>query len=163
MKIMKRKDFGEIMFSVFLLLLSVFALIYINSGKETTISGAQSFDFATVPTIWALVLGVLVIIHLVITVTKNKQVESCASSQETQKTPNERDKVVRLRTLFTFLTLVAYVFLLGKINFFILSVGFLFTMFYVLGQRKILVNTIVSLVGGVLLHLILIVGLQLPL
>ena len=79
---------------------------------------------------------------------------------ETEKRTN---RTVMFRTLFTFLTLVAYVFLLGKINFFILAVGFLLTMFFVLGQRKFLVNTIVSFAGGALLYLILIIGLRLPL
>lgn len=161
---MKRKDFGEIMFSVFLLLLSIFALLYINSGRQATISSAQSFDFATIPTLWALILGALVIVHLVITVIskKNMPVETSAASEKGE-TDKEKEKIVRLRTLFTFLALVAYVVLLGKINFFILSFGFLFVMFYILGQRKIWLNAAVSVIGGVLLYLILIVGLQLPL
>jgi len=160
---MKRKDFGEIMFSVFLLLLSIFALLYINSGRQTTISGAQSFDFATIPTLWALILGALVIVHLVITVIpkKNMPVETSTASQR-EDTDKKNGKIVRLRTLFTFLALVVYVFLLGKINFFILSFGFLFVMFYILGQRKIWLNTAVSVIGGAILYLILVVGLQLP-
>lgn len=161
---MKRIKSGEITFCLFLIGLGAFAYIYINTFRQASASNNETFNFAAIPSIWSLVLIALVLAHMAtLFLGRGRESDPCQLSKQELEEQKKNNIKIGLRTLFAFVALFLFVVLLNKINFFLLIALFLLSMFYILGQKSIIRNLSVSLVGSCFIYLVFVVLLQLPL
>lgn len=146
------------------------ALISIrSSGGGTRIDSAAKLTYATMPTVYAWILILLVslfILKTLLSIRKERILNRQDKSREIEK-PEQGPLIVSpqlilLRTWATLVILFCFVFLLEYIHFLVLTILFLASLFFLYGQRSIKKVTTVSICGGVVYYIVFIYILNLP-
>ena len=153
-----------------LLLVGSIALIAIRASEGgTRIESAAKMTYATMPTIYAWVLILLVLIFMFKTAfalwsePSIKQKDNAIPSQGLQeKEIAVPHKLILFRTWSTLLILLCYVFSLEYVHFLILTILFLAALFILYGQRSIKKIAAVSVSGGLVYYILFIYILNLP-
>jgi hypothetical protein len=158
----------DIIISIFLICLAVFAIVVINSGEFVKTIETGSLTHATLPTIYGVLLMLLsgsLLINAVIKVIAFRKQEKAGG---TIKNPNEKQEtgmtgIFLLRFFGTVAMLVAYAMLLAYVNFIILTVLFLAILFVLYGRKSPLKIALASIIGGTAFYILFIAILNLPL
>ena len=155
-----------------LMAIGIAALVSIRtSGQQTRISSAAELTYATMPTIYSWILILLVAIYIAKTILamwkepagKKKQPMNGDEPKESlSESAFTSQKTIMLRTIGTLFILFAYVLLLELVHFLILTILFLWLLFFTYGQRSILKITAVSTCGGIVFYFLFIHILKLP-
>jgi len=160
-----KKNFFELIFCIIILAISIFSLLYIQSQTITSVSDMYTLNYKTIPTLWL----VLLITFLVVNIIKNiiSFMHEKDYRKDGKKEPHikkdiliEKDHVAKV--LLTLLCLIGFTYLLGKINFFIITILFFFILFRIYNQKNYYKNFFVSLAGGGILYLIIVTFLEIP-
>ena len=166
----------DLLLGLGLLAVGIVALVAINVSKgQARIASGAALTFAAMPSIYAGLLIVLVVLFIATILHAMWTERSAAQSGEKDKTsaPSDqaqidvvaeavRRKTILLRTWGTLAALLAYVFLLEYVHFMILTTVFLMVMFLVFGQRSIKKILAVSICGGAAFYFLFIYVLNLP-
>ena len=166
----------DLLLALGLLAVGIVALVAINAPKEQSrIASGAALTYAAMPSIYAWLLIVLVVLFIATTLRAMWAERSVAQSDgrdETSAPSDEaqidveaqavRRKTILLRTWGTLATLLAYVLLLEYVHFMILTMLFLFVMFLVFGQRSIKKIAAVSICGGAAFYFLFIYILNMP-
>ncbi|RJQ62304.1 MAG: tripartite tricarboxylate transporter TctB family protein [Desulfobacteraceae bacterium] len=159
----------DLVLGIGLLLVGLIALITIRTAEEgTRIDSAASLTYATMPTIYAWLLILLVAIFVFKTILALRADRSRvrpdeeAGPQKAKPDGTVSRKTVFVRTWATLSILLCYVLALEYVHFFILTVLFLAGLFLLYGQRSIRHIAAVSVAGGVLFYFLFIYILNLP-
>ena len=166
---MKDKVKDLILGLVFLIVAGV-ALVGIRTSEGgTQIDSAAKLNYATMPTVYACLLILLVAIFMfqtLLSMRSEKYAEQKLQNKGAEREQHEETavspKTIIFRTWGTLLILLFYVFSLEYINFLFLTILFLVTLFLLYGQRSIRKITAVSICGGSLYYFIFIYILNLP-
>ncbi|UCH20335.1 MAG: tripartite tricarboxylate transporter TctB family protein [Deltaproteobacteria bacterium] len=154
-----------------LLAVGVVALLTIRIPvQQTRISSGAKLTYATLPKIYSWILILLVCLYMakvVFAIWKDRAAEKrpIGGDEPKESAPEiaySSQKVILLRTIGTVIIVLAYVLLLEHLHFFILTILFLFVLFFVYGQRSILKITAVSICGGTVFYILFIHILKLP-
>lgn len=166
----------DLLLALGLLAVGIVALVAINASKgQTRIASGAALTYAAMPSIYAWLLIVLVVLFIVTTLRAMWTERSAAQSGEKDETsaPSDeaqidveaeavRRKTILLRTWGTLAALLAFVLLLEYVHFMILTTAFLMVMFLVFGQRSIKKILAVSICGGAAFYFLFIYVLNLP-
>ena len=160
----------DLILGLVLLTVGSIALIAIRTSEGgTRIESAAKLTYATMPTIYAWVLIVLVALFMLKTVLAmrseqplKRQHEDIAPEKSQEAVAVVSSKTILLRTWGTLFILLCYVLALDYIHFLILTLLFLATLFFLYGQRSIKKITAVSVCGGVVYYFLFIYILNLP-
>jgi hypothetical protein len=161
----------DLILEIGLWLVGIIALIAIRASEGgTRIESAAKLTYATMPTIYAWLLILLVALLMFQTLLamrsepskkrKNKDIVS-GKSQETDMIISR--KTIFLRTWGTLFILLCYVLALPYVHFILLTTIFLTMLFVLYGQRSIKKIAIVSVCGGLAYYFLFIYILNLPL
>ena len=153
-----------------LLLVGSIALIAIRTSEGgTRIESAAKLTYATMPTIYAWVLILLVLIFMFKTALAiwsehsfNQQNKDKGSQRPQDKEFVASQRTILLRTWCTLLILICYVLALEYVHFLILTIIFLAALFFMYGQRSIKKIAAVSVCGGLVYYILFIYILNLP-
>ena len=166
----------DLLLALGLLAVGIVALVAINASKgQTRIASGAARTYAAMPSIYAWLLIVLVVLFIATTLRAMWTERSAAQSEEKDETsaPSDeaqidgeaeavRRKTILLRTWGTLAALLAFVLLLEYVHFLILTTAFLMIMFLVFGQRSIKKILAVSICGGAAFYFLFIYVLNLP-
>jgi hypothetical protein len=160
----------DLILGLVLLTVGSVALIAIRTSEGgTRIESAAKLTYATMPTIYAWVLIVLVALFMLKTLLAmrseqplKRQHEDIAPEKSQEAVAVVSSKIILLRTWGTLFILLCYVLALDYIHFLILTLLFLATLFFLYGQRSIKKITAVSVCGGVVYYFLFIYILNLP-
>lgn len=160
---MKKKATGELILSMLFALVGVASVLIIKGTETNAISNTGATDFSTFPTIFGSILAMLSFINAGRAFRETRK--ETADNTEVAENAEEKQKqhMIHIRVAIMFALCLAFALLLKKVSFAVLSFVFLFLSFYVLGQKKLLVNALVSLAGSGLIYMVFIVLLKLPL
>lgn len=155
---------GELLLSIFFAAVGVFSVVHIQLQTTLNANPNDQTNFKTFPTVWGILLLLFAGINIVRLIVASRK-EKSEQTKIKEKSADEKKKqlLVLGRTVGIFILLACFTLLLKKINLGILVFAFLFLSFRVLGQKKYLVNLIVSLLGSALIYTVFIVLLKLPL
>jgi hypothetical protein len=166
----------DLLLALGLLAAGIVALVAINASKgQTRIASGAALTYAAMPSIYAWLLIVLVVLFIATTLRAMWTERSAAQSDEKDETsaPSDearidgeaeavRHKTILLRTWGTLAALLAFVVLLEYVHFMILTTAFLMVMFLIFGQRSIKKILAVSICGGAAFYFLFIYILNLP-
>lgn len=166
----------DLLLALGLLAVGIVALVAINASKgQTRIASGAALTYAAMPSIYAWLLIVLVVLFIATTLRAMWTERSATQSDEKDETsaPSDeaqidgeaeavRRKTILLRTWGTLAALLAFVLLLEYVHFMILTTAFLMVMFLVFGQRSIKKILAVSICGGAGFYFLFIYVLNLP-
>lgn len=157
----------DILVSLVLISLGIFAIININMSEGGKITETATLTAATLPTIYSSLLIFLAVIVLtgalrkLITGRHGSQAESVSAVSIEVKVETSW-KMIMLRTWGTLGLLIVYALLLAHVNFIVLTTAFLAALFVLFGRRKPWAVAIASALGGTGFYLLFIYFLKLP-
>lgn len=158
------KSLQEVLVGLALVAVAVIALISISAGSESTFeSGRQAaMTSKTFPTILASGLGILSGLFTVGALLRliEEWRQGVKAGVGLYQSLFNRTSLV---TVSIVVLLLAYAYLLNKVNFALLTFFFLFVGFFLFGQRRLLLNAMVSACGAAMFYGIFIFILELPL
>lgn len=160
---MDKKAKGELLMSILFAFLGVGAVFVIHYQETGALSNTGATDFRTLPTFAGAMLVIFSLANAGKTLAgsfRNHETQD-EMSEKTQNTENSRR--VRLRIILMFLLCLTLALLMKNMSFPVLVFGFLFLAFLVLGQKNMLVNAAVSLLGSGFIYVVFIILLKLPL
>lgn len=139
---------------------SLFAWFWIRSGSSTVIAG-DGITHVTMPSIYAaalLTLSALLAIHALLRLRREDVQSGRGASSEPPAA-----SASAWRFLGTVAGLLVYAGLLNRAPLSILTMAFLFAMFWLYGHRRLLPTAIVAVIGGLAVDVIFLRFLHLPL
>lgn len=142
--------------------IALFAWFWIRSGSTIVIAGSGGVTHATMPSIYAavlLVLSALLAVHALIRIRR----DDIPSGQATVPLEEPTKAANAVRFVGTVIALLVYAALLGNAPLSLLTMGFLFGMFWLYGHRRLVPTAIVAVIGGLAIDLLFIRALHLPL
>lgn len=155
---------GELIFSILFAVVGILSIVIIQNQAALNINPTDPTNLATFPTAWGMLLLLFSVINIIQVILKEFK-ERGTKKEIIEPTEEEKrtQKIVYLRVISIFVLLICFAFLLKKLNFGLLVFGFLFLSLRIFGQKRYIVNLIVSLIGGALVYAIFIMFLKLPL
>ena len=160
----------DLILGIGFLIVAVIALVTIRTSEGgTQIDSAAKLTYATMPTVYAWILILLVSLFMfktVLSIRKERALNRQDRDTESEKSKQEADVVspqlILFRTWGTLFILLCYVVALEYVHFIALTTLFLATMFILYGQRSIKKIITISICGGIIYYFIFIHILNLP-
>ena len=161
-KKVKSDFFKDIIMAFIILIISIGCFFTYNPADAPLDIGTDGMTFATYPLAVAGLLTVLGIIYLFSSLKKYKN-----SSEELNLFSNiiyqiKKNKSLYSKRLGSVLLLIIYALMIGKINFLISSILFLFAAFYLYDRRDYIRMGIISFLGSGFLYALFVYFLKLP-
>ena len=161
-KKVKSDSFKDIIMAFIILIISIGCFFTYNPADAPLDIGTDGMTFATYPLAVAGLLTVLGIIYLFSSLKKYKN-----SSEELNLFSNiiyqiKKNKSLYSKRLGSVLLLIIYALMIGKINFLISSILFLFAAFYLYDRRDYIRMGIISFLGSGFLYALFVYFLKLP-
>jgi hypothetical protein len=160
------------MLAVVLIALGAFVFIDINQTEQVGFVVIESIGFATMPSIYAVLLVAMAILYganairgIVLAIGRPQAgagpIGEHSGDHSGQDAETSR-RMIAVRTLGTIIALAVYAGLLEYVNFLALTTAFLFVMFRLYGQKSLVHTGTVAAIGGIAFHVLFIVVLKLP-
>ena len=164
----------ELAISIIIMAVCIFAIV-VAGGYEDPMEGEYPTLRSTfVPILWASFLGGLGFIYFLTLLARKKRETFVApapsikeqrpeeTEREEPETPSNRQILVTV--FLTGIALFIYCYLLKKVHFAFLTIGFLFTLLSVYeGIRRWLINLIIASVAGIAIYVFFVILMQIPL
>lgn len=170
----KRHFLAEFIISILIMAVCIFAIV-IAAGYEDPMEGEYPTLRSTfIPILWASFLGGLGFIYfltLLLRRTRATLKEPALSKSEpsTEETEREKDLTpskwkVLITVVVTGIALCIYCYLLRKVHFAFLTIGFLFALLNLYeGIRRWFINLLIATLGGVAIYALFAILMQIPL
>ncbi|MFQ5985246.1 MAG: tripartite tricarboxylate transporter TctB family protein [Alphaproteobacteria bacterium] len=169
---MNREAIKDLVLGVALAAVGVYALVHINLTEGLAMQpGGLTYRFF--PRVLSVVLAVLSLGYVGSVLWRTRRPGPIEERDAAlPSTPGAEVRLdagpsglmgLQVRLVATLVLLLAYVFLIRYANFIVATILFLFVMFYVYGQRRLLRSAAIALIGGTALGAFLLYGLKLPL
>lgn len=139
-----------------------FCWFWVRAGSAGAIADAGGVTHATMPSIYAaalLILASLLAVHALIRIRR----EDDRSRQPEDATAQTAPAVSAYRFVGTVAALLVYAGFLGQVPLSILTVGFLFFLFWLYGHRRWLTMAVAAIIGGAAIDVLFIRVLHVPL
>ncbi len=163
-----REHVEDLILAVVLIALGAFVYIDINQTQQVGIVVIESVGFATMPSIYAVLLVALATLYgansirgIVLAIGRREIGDSPIGEHSGEDRGTSR-RMAAVRTLGTIVALAVYVGLLEYVNFLALTTAFLFVMFRLYGQKSLVHTGTVAAIGGIAFHVLFVVVLKLP-
>lgn len=170
------KHVQDLMLAIVLIAVGAFVFIDINQTEQVGFVVIESIGFATMPSIYAVLLVAMAILYAansirgIVLAIDRRQVGAGPIGEQSGEQSGEESgedgetarRMVAARTLGTIIALAVYAGLLEYVNFLALTTVFLFVMFRLYGQKSLVHTGTVAAIGGIAFHVLFIVVLKLP-
>jgi hypothetical protein len=158
----KAELFKDIIMGIIILSISVGCFFTYNPADAPLEVGTGGMTFATYPLAVASLLTILGLIYLLSSFLKYIKNSSKFDLLSNINNAVKNNKSLYFKRLGSVILLVIYARMIGEINFFISSMIFLFTAFYLFERRDYLKMSVLSVLGSGFLYALFIYFLKLP-
>ena len=164
----------ELVISILIMAVSIFAIAVAASYEDPMEGQYPTLRSTFVPILWASFLGGLGLIYFLTLLVRKKRATSTEPAPsksepsteeiEEEKTQAPSKRKVLINVIITGIALFIYCYLLRKVHFAVLTIGFLFALLNSYeGIRRWLINLLIAIVGGVAIYAFFVIVMQIPL
>lgn len=169
-----KRFLDELIISILIMAVCIFAIVVATGYKDAMAGEYPTLRSTFIPILWASLLGGFGFIYFLTLLTRKKRATSTEPAPSKSE-PNTEDikkektqapskRKVLITVVLTGTALFIYCYLLKKVHFSFLTIGFLFALLNIYeGIRRWLINLLIAIVGGVAAYAFFVILMQIPL
>lgn len=158
-----KKKVAELVLAGFLVLFGLFVILEVRTYNDPMATQYLTLRSTFAPTLWASILGVLGLLYFGSVIFQLRNTKREDEREIGDGLASTGQKIIFRRIVVSIIALISYSLVLGLLPFWLITTVFLSSMFYNFGQRKFKVTVPLSLVVGVVAHLMFVTAMHIPL